>query len=351
VLRNPLAFLTFASFENEYALLPDAIAVRQVFRAEAVELERLEGTLYYKPGPNNFPTALFAALGMGPYSTSEYYGWRLTAQLGPKSLRDRATTENWLHGFFMKLCYPPPRSAEWQDPKLVAYPLNLTIFFRILASLHGNRYPAHWLADVLSDIVNNRVQSIARPPRSYPYAMEECRKESNKAWVNLAPFMAGMRTLIAIWLPDIPFGLMDTSKIPAISGIRRYSITFNTLDWKGLTNQSVFNVLLAERGLLSPVYSTRMHSSNVRTLLLTDEKRLKTTESDQFRKSCAIVSTWKWSTEGKRGTFWMDEDVMENWLKEDWQATILRQDNWVLCAQPVDIKRIIRKEDYWVERM
>jgi hypothetical protein len=348
VLRNPPVFPTLESFDNEYALLPNSSAVKKVFRAKAVELERLEGSLYYKPDQKDPLSSIFAAMGTGAFSIGDYYGWQWTAQLGPKDLRDRATTEKWLHGVFMKLCYPPRRSVV-QAPTLVAYPLNLTIFFRILATIHGNRYPAHWLAGFLSDIVNNRVQSVARPPRSYPYAIAECKKDFKKAWVNLAPFMAEMRTLTATWISEMPFGLTDTSKIPAVAKIRRYSVTFNGFDWQGLTNHAVFNVLLAKEGLLGPMYRDR-HDGHIRNLLLTDEKRDRDTEADHFRKNCAVVGTWKWSMKEKRGTFWMDEDVVEKWLEEGWQATVLRQDNWGLCARPVDLRTVVRKEEHWVAR-
>jgi hypothetical protein len=347
VLRNPPAFKTLESFNNEYALLPDAAAVRQVFRAKVVELERLEGSLYYRPDQNDSLSAILAKSGLGAFSVGDYYGWQLTKQLAPKDLCDRATTEK-LHGFFMKLCYPPTRPV-WQAPTLVAYPLNLTIFFRILATLHGNRYPAHWLADVLSDIVNNRAQSIARPPRSYPYAIVECKKNFNKAWVNLAPFMAEMRTLTTMWLPELPFGLTDASKIPSLSKVRRYTVTFEHFLWQGLTNHAVFNLLFANAGLIGQIFPTG-DDGHIRNFLLTDEKRDRDTEAERFRKNCAVISTWTWSMKEKKGTFWMDEDVVEKWLEEGWQGTILRQDNWVMCAEPVHLFEVVRKEEYWVER-
>jgi hypothetical protein len=46
----------------------------------------------------------------------------------------------------------------------------------------------------------------------------------------------------------------------------------------------------------------------------------------------------------------MDEDVVEKWLEEGWQATVLRQDNWGLCARPVDLRTVVRKEEHWVAR-
>lgn len=46
----------------------------------------------------------------------------------------------------------------------------------------------------------------------------------------------------------------------------------------------------------------------------------------------------------------MDEDVVESWLKNGWEVTILRQDNWVICAESVGLTTVIRGEEYWIER-
>jgi hypothetical protein len=117
---------------------------------------------------------------MGALSIGDYYGWQRNRRLGPKDLRSRTIAQKWLHSLSMKLCYSPIRPA-WQEPKLVAFSLNLTMFFRILANIYANGYPAHWLADTLSTITKNWVQGIAHPPRSFPYAIKECKKDFTKA--------------------------------------------------------------------------------------------------------------------------------------------------------------------------
>lgn len=36
---------------------------------------------------------------------------------------------------------------------------------------------------------------------------------------------------------------------------------------------------------------------------------------------------------------------MEGWLEDNWQATVIGKDSWVLCAEPVDVKVALEKEE------
>jgi hypothetical protein len=47
----------------------------------------------------------------------------------------------------------------------------------------------------------------------------------------------------------------------------------------------------------------------------------------------------------KHGTLWMDANVMDNWLGDAWQTTIVRKDGQLICAQPMDLETVVGKED------
>jgi hypothetical protein len=355
VLRNPPAFPTLASFDADYALLPDSISVDRVFRARATALERIEHTLFQQSyGSQPSPGNVINAEG-SQFSFEDYYGWQLTGRkidADLKSLRDRPTMEKWSYAFFMKLCYPPIR-ATWQDPMLVGYPLNLTMFFRLISTIHGHGYPAHWLADVLSSILNNQVHTTARPPRSYPYKIKELKKDFANKHIDLSPFIAELRTLTTLWLPELPFGLMLPSALPNLSKVRKYSVHFTQTTWKGDTNQAVFNLMFSKLEYFHTIMAgapSYPESTNLRSALLFDEKKDTSFRAEDLRKNCTIISTWTWNMEKKRGTFWIDEDVIEKMLKEgDWYVTILRQDSWQLCAKPESLAKL-DTGIYWVEQ-
>jgi len=237
---------------------------------------------------------------------------------------------------------------------LVAYPLNLTMFFRLPSALHDRDYPAHWLADVLFSILDNRVHTTARPPRIYPYSTKECNKTFANRRINIMPFVPEMRTLTALWLSELPFGLAQQPTPPKLNKIRRYSVHFTSTHWDGVTSMSVFNLLFAKETPLQLTFAVTLRkpgSNNCRPPLLFDEKQDTSPEAKALRTNCAIVSTWTWNAKEERGTFWMDEDTMETWLKEgDWRVTILRQDSWRLCAMPEALGTALRKEKFWIDR-
>jgi len=98
VLRNPPAFPTLASFDAEYALLPDAATARQAFGARATPLEEIEDTLYQQArqltgGPLD---DMLARLEQSSFALNDCYDWQLTsprAKADLDSLRNRPTTE------------------------------------------------------------------------------------------------------------------------------------------------------------------------------------------------------------------------------------------------------------------
>jgi hypothetical protein len=200
VLRIPPAFPALPSFDAEYALLPDSIFVDRVLRARATALECIEHTLFQQTyGAKPLPSVMNIAEGSQFY-LEDYYGWQPTGRridVDLKRLRDRPIMQKWLYASFMKICYPPVR-ATWQDPVLVEYPLNLAMLFRLLSTIHGHRYPAHWLADVLASILNNQVYTTVRPPCSNLYEIKELKKDFANKHIDLSPFMAELRTLTTL---------------------------------------------------------------------------------------------------------------------------------------------------------
>lgn len=105
--------------------------------------------------------------------------------------------EKWLYGLFMKIAIPSPRPD--QDFELVYSPFNLSIFFRVLNTIHKNGYPAHWLADILCTILNNNVCTTARPQSSYPQSITETKNQFPMKKMDLGPFMTEFRTLASLW--------------------------------------------------------------------------------------------------------------------------------------------------------
>ena len=232
----------------------------------------------------------------------------------------REKLETWLYRLFLKLAIPAHR--ESQSFVLIYSPLNLTVFYRLLLHLSSVGYPAHWLSGVLDDLLNGRINTTARPPRSDPMKIKETRARMPSLSQSVKPFVAELSTLASIWQSALPFGVLST-QIPRSQEIRKYRINFTGVS-KEVDNIPVF-VLAFFQVLMFPT------QPSFRTLLLDDEEGQKDPKISKLREEgLHVVTTWEWSRSDKTATFWMRRDVMEEMrrLPESWGVMIWRTDNW-----------------------
>ena len=92
-----------------------------------------------------------------------------------KNLMPKAKLQTWLYRLFLKTALPVDKYmiTDWE---LIYSPLNLTYFFRLCAHLHSIGYPAHWLSEVVSNLLSGTITTTARhhapspwnPARSMP---------------------------------------------------------------------------------------------------------------------------------------------------------------------------------------
>jgi hypothetical protein len=178
---NPPRWKSEAHFHNEYVGLSAPSDLAKVFKVQSSgshDHERDE--------------KLSILLGSSQYMNSGYsmttlrQEWNLTALLGyhfwrhldrPKTFADlmpRERLETWLYRLFFKLAIPAHK-REIQSYVLIYSPLNLTVFYRLLLHLSTVEYPAHWLSGVLDNLLEGRVHTTARPPRSDPMKIKETK--------------------------------------------------------------------------------------------------------------------------------------------------------------------------------
>jgi hypothetical protein len=250
--------------------------VKKVFKATAKPMAEMEGTLFPRGA---FDDILNMLEPRTPFSVMDYFGYqRIRGTTELSELHDRTQTEKWLYGVFLKIALPTHRPNH-NHMELVYSPLNSTAFFRVLSTLFENGYPAHWLADVLSSILNNnKVHTTARPPRSYPLAISETEKVFPLKRMDISPFLPEFQTLTSLWLAELPFGLSDTVPVFIPSKIREYKVKFAKPVWHGETIIPVFTLLLAQFDEFKSLLGTNSASGSrcdIRRVLLMDEKREK----------------------------------------------------------------------------
>lgn len=191
-----------------------------------------------------------------------YHFWHYLDR--PKTFADlmpRERLETWLYRLLLKLAIPAHRQS--QSFVLVYSPLNLTILYRLLLHLRNVGYTAHWLSGVLDNLLEGRINTTARPPRSDPLKIKETKASMPALTQSVKPFVAELSTLASMWQPALPLGVLSTN-IPRRQGIRKYRIKFTNV--LGDVDSVTTFVLAFFKILLLPT------QPSFRTLLLDDEE-------------------------------------------------------------------------------
>lgn len=233
----------------------------------------------------------------------------------------KAKLQTWLYRLFLKTALPVEKHmiTDWE---LIYSPLNLTYFFRLCAHLHSIGYPAHWLSEVISNLLSGTITTTARPPRSEPLELREIDVAQKPLAQSTAPFTAELSTLAAMWQLLLPFRMLSRHITP-VETLRKYTITF------GKVSQEVdaypLFILVFHQGTTVP----SSHTSNMRSILLSDEDGSTEHDHKEFREQRVnVLSTWTWTRASQTATFWLREDEMRRMKDEGWKVYIFRSDNW-----------------------
>ncbi|KAK3080588.1 hypothetical protein LTS18_015033 [Coniosporium uncinatum] len=280
-LRNPDKFEDLSTFTNEYLLTDEPEPVM----------------------PNGKP---FLPM-------MDYQEWQLLhggERWAYPLLHPRRKTEQWLYRHFFKLVlsYPRPRGGL----SLMYAPLNVIMFFRLLAKLHHLGYPAHWLSEALASILQDDVRTTGRPPRSSPVTFAETKSEFPERKLSTAPFVAEMTTLAALWLQALPFGIIS-DQIPDVRTVHCYHMGFEGIDLQPGRLPVIVLVFTAPD----------LDVPNLRKLLLSDEKGAKGHDAARARAGeINVVTTFQWLADRGVAEFWMREDVVNTMEAKGWTATL-----------------------------
>lgn len=238
----------------------------------------------------------------------------------------RERLETWLYRLLLKLAMPTERQS--QSFVLIYSPLNLAIFYRLLLHLSNIGYPAHWLSGVLDNLLEGRIDTTARPPRSDPLKIKETKAIMPALTQSVKPFVAELSTLASMWQSALPFGVLSTN-IPRRQDIRKYRLTFTNEISDDVENVSTFVLAFFQIQMLPTELAFR-------DLLLDDEEGSKDSQAFRLRnEGLHIVTTWEWVRSSKTATFWLRRDVMEEMLRmQSWGVMIWRTDTWTNQSEP-----------------
>ncbi|TVY92831.1 hypothetical protein LAWI1_G006042 [Lachnellula willkommii] len=272
-LRNSSSFNTVLDYLSEYQLITDDKMLLQL--AQTIILIREN---------KDFPW---------PMADYTYYTW-----LGPDAhsypnLLPRKAFTKWFYGLFFRWALPFN-----QNPRIVSEiilsPLNLTILFRLIPHLCTLGYPAHWLSEVLTNIITNNVITTARPPRTKPMRPADVKRKHAEKKLNHS------------LLP--PLGK---------SGFKAFKTNL--------------------RLILDPSWGDEVDGS------------MKGGRWDMVReKGLRVWSTLKWDAEKREASAWMHEGFVEGVGGMEWACGLYRTDVWMpVFEEPAIVRGAVKKGELW----
>lgn len=322
-LRNTSLWQSQDEFHCEYMAVSDT---KMLSRVTELQLTGKEGDFPFFP-------------------MNGYMEWRRSRLVIPafqyEDLLPRAELMRFLYMHFFKLALPCGRGLS--DDNIGSYvqpSLNLTCFFRLLIHLHELGYPAHWLADVLSNILANQVVTTARPPRSLPLQPQEVSHHNNSpAEMCVGPFVSEMSTLTVLFQRILPFTPISNA-LPSVNMIHQYSMELN---WLGppKNNEAAAMVLFFFD------METHFPDHNIRDALDSSSASSSNTLKRFREHGCVVITSF--SCTGLRTSrtvkFWMREDVMDriHQQHEHWSCAVWRADDWQrLTTFPEDVSFLVK---------
>ena len=208
-LRNSSSFASEEHYLTEYQLVTDTNMLAQLFGIRI--LQRGE--------PDEF------SFLPSPIPLANYVYWQqpMKGRLKFGFLLPRKDFNRWFYALFFRLLLPMNTDIRMYH-MIVLSPLNITILFRLMIHLQRIGYPSHWLAEVLSNILEDKVTSTCRPPRTTPLQIKDVLKDHPSKHLTTRPFAEELATFTAIFQPLLPLYISPTL-LPQRESIHRYSFS------------------------------------------------------------------------------------------------------------------------------
>lgn len=332
-LRNTPRWESMDEFVAEYQVTPVI--------ADDTMLRQLTGVDIIYKGDPPMPLADYAYFLLAGPSLKQHFA----------DLLSRKSLGRWLYAVFFKLALPM-NCPTHPFSHVVISPLNMTIFFRLLAQLRLLGYPSHWLSESLLHILSNTVVTTARPPRTIPLTPADITRPHPAKHLSTTPFIHEAATLTRLFEPLLPFSLSPTTDIlPSLQSIYEYEIHqphYVDRDCQYCNLVLVFwNAALLPRPcsvmelrqLLDPSWGEEV------------EAKFKGEEVRRFREEgVRLWSSFRWDTCGRVARAWIPEGMVAELGERGWCCGLWRTDLWEPAfweASPV--VKVVRRGRAWME--
>lgn len=281
-----------------------------------------------------------------------YNHWSTSSPHEFAKLLPRAAFEKWFNALFFRLALPfnidLSRVNNHTIRMVLSSSLNLSVLYRLIQHLVGIGYPSHWLSNALETLLDNDVQSNARPPRQSPVTVEDVRRQHPTMKLSTAPFLHEMGTLAQLFQPLLPFEL--TSKnVPRLENI--YKHTFRIMGYledKPRDNNLALLFVSSRRLDAFNIPTNLNFCQNMRPFLdpTWGEKdtEFQGKEFEDFREHGIMLWTaFKFDLKSHEASVWMSENLVEMFTRDEWAVSLVRIDTWTLVARECRVSEAVSR--------
>lgn len=328
VLLNNPTWSTHEHLLTEYTLLTNVKSVEQCF---GVKLRQDSPSL--------------TDWGSAALELSDYTMWtaEFSKRLRRGELMARSMTENFFQAHLLKVYLPYPRT-KYCTSYDVRTPLNPTVLFRLLIHFHKMGYPAHWLSEILGNMLEGVITTMSRAPSQMVMTVKEALKSHPSISTCTNPWLAELSTFASIWQHLLPFGLLfNGNLLPALDSIKSYSIKLPPPPKEDCLARAVFALVFWDCSRGSLPY-------DLRKILLDDEHGDRSTSARSIRESGVhVLTTFKWLQEANTASFWLRSDAIDTMQQGDWKVYIWRLDEWKRVTTGVSVREHIQAGAAWTD--
>jgi hypothetical protein len=299
--------------------------------------------------------------GEPPWPMAYYTKYRLCgASLDQpfNELLPRPAFNKWFYGLFFRLALP--FNLQLQDHRnIITSPLTLTVIFHLIGRLRTLGYPSHWMSENLSLILENKVVSTCRPPRSSPSSITDVERNHPMKQLSTTPFVYEMRTLARIYEPILPFSVASET-IPSEDEIYNYTFYLRNhdIDQFNTATSAYLALILWNHHLILDIGDAAIEHlhHNIRPLLDSSwgdevDRDFKGPKYDTLRDKGIIVwSTVTWDVKKKEAKAWMPKTFVDMLIRKKFVCELYRTDVWISVGMfPTPVSVAVKRGAKWTE--
>ena len=336
-LLNPCLWPKLEDYLADYLLITDSSMLNKLMQAHVM--------------PN------WEEVSVRPWPVAEYRQFERSRSKAHdfSTLLPRGDLAKWFYALFFRIALP--MNVVLPACCRVIPSLNLTILFRIIPHLCSIGYPDHWLAEIITNLLSDKVVTTGRPPRENPLRVESVKRQHPQRKLSTAPFVPELRTLTSIFHNTLPFALPEAVPLPCLSDVALYTIS---ISYKPRTTNKPALSSLALIFLDNADVFDSIKFKSLRPLLDSSwdevEDRFSGPACGKSKRrqlealKLVVWTTFRWDSMRNMVKAWIDVDFMETVKAKNWACGMWKIDTWEPVVDRVQsMREMVQEVKRWTD--